>query len=142
MLDRGVQALQYALIEEVPAADEYVALRREAGLSPRTIAAAELGLPGTLFAVCVRLEGRLVGMGRVIGDGGCNFEVVDVAVQPDHQRRGLGYRIMESLMSYLRREAPRSAYVSLIADRGAPALYRKFGFELTAPASVGMAIQL
>jgi ribosomal protein S18 acetylase RimI-like enzyme len=81
-------------------------------------------------------------MGRIVGDGGCNFEIVDMAVHPDFQRQGLGKRIMESLMTYLRETAPKTAYVSLIADDGAPALYRQFGFEFTAPASVGMAITL
>jgi ribosomal protein S18 acetylase RimI-like enzyme len=81
-------------------------------------------------------------MGRVIGDGGCNFVIVDIAVHPDHQRQGLGGKIMESLMTYLRENAPSSAFVSLIADEGAPALYRRFGFEFTAPASVGMALKL
>ncbi len=81
-------------------------------------------------------------MGRVVGDGGCNFEIVDVAVHPDFQRQGIGTRIMESLMAYLRNNAPESSYVSLIADEGAPALYLRFGFEFTAPTSVGMALQL
>lgn len=130
------------LVEEIPSGDEYIALRAAAGLSSRTAEAAERGLPGTLFAVCVRAKQQLVGMGRVIGDGGCNYEIVDVAVHPDYQRQGLGYRIMESLMAYLHASAPKSAYVSLIADHGAPALYKKFGFEFTAPDSVGMAIRL
>jgi ribosomal protein S18 acetylase RimI-like enzyme len=124
---------------KIPDADEYCALRIAAGLRPRTPIAARLGLPGTLFAVCIRDEGVLVGMGRVIGDGGCNYEIVDVAVHPDHQRRGYGFRIMKSLMEYIHEHAPESAYVSLIADRGAPALYEKFGFEFTAPTSVAMA---
>ena len=78
-------------------------------------------------------------MGRIIGDGGCNYEIVDVAVHPDHQRQGLGYQIMEALMEYIYEYAPESAYVCLIADHGAPALYKKFGFEFTAPTSVAMA---
>ncbi len=130
------------LSEETPGVEEYRALRVAAGLSAKTRRAAERGLPGSLFAVCVRLEGTLVGMGRIIGDGGLNFEVVDVAVHPDHQRRGLGSRIMTSLMRWLRTHAPASAYVCLIADLGAPTLYEKFGFEFTAPASVGMAIRM
>lgn len=81
-------------------------------------------------------------MGRVIGDRGCNFEIVDIAVHPDFQREGLGSQIMESMMNYLRENAPPSAYVCLIADEGAPALYRRFGFEFTAPESVGMAVKL
>lgn len=124
---------------EIPGADEYCALRVAAGLSPRTLIAARLGLPGTLHAVCVRDGDTLIGMGRIVGDGGCNFEIVDVAVHPDYQRRGYGFRIMETLMHYLYEHAPESACVSLIADHGAPALYEKFGFEFTAPNSVAMA---
>ena len=129
-------------IEETPGADEYRALRVAAGLSPKTAVAATRGLPGTLFAVCLRREGDLIAMGRIIGDGGLNYEVVDIAVRPDHQRQGLGSTVMEALMNWLRSNAPPSAYVCLIADHGAPALYKKFGFEPTAPVSVGMAIRL
>jgi len=123
----------------VPGPDEYCALRVAAGLSSRTPIAARLGLEGSLYAVCVRDEGTLIGMGRVVGDGGCNFEIVDVAVHPDYQRQGFGYQIMEALMEYIHEYAPESAYVSLIADHGAPALYEKFGFEFMAPTSVAMA---
>lgn len=133
---------EYAITHEIPGCEEYIALRAAAGLSPKTVEAARRGLPGSLFAVSVRSGARLVGMARVVGDGGCNYEVVDVAVHPDHQRRGLGSSLMEAVMTWLRATAPPSAYVSLIADHGAPALYRKFGFEFTAPDSVGMAIRL
>ncbi len=132
----------YALSAQIPSATEYMALRIAAGLSPKTAEAAERGLPNSLFAVCIRSASKLVGMGRVIGDGGCNFEIVDIAVHPDFQRQGLGSKIMESLMTYLRDNAPPSAYVCLIADEGAPALYQRFGFEFTAPSSVGMALKL
>ncbi len=132
----------FELFEEIPADDEYRALRVAAGLSPKTAEAARRGLPNSLFAVCIRCRGELVGMGRVIGDGGCNYEVVDIAVHPDCQRRGLGSRIMGALMDWLRANAPASAYVSLIADHGAPALYSRFGFEPTAPVSIGMAVRM
>ncbi|MEL7312243.1 MAG: GNAT family N-acetyltransferase [Pseudomonadota bacterium] len=127
---------------EVPKPQEFVDLRVAAGLSPNTLAAAEIGLLGSWHAVCVRVDETLIGMGRIIGDGGCCFQVVDIAVHPDYQGRGLGYRIMEALMRYLRDNAPESAYVSLIADGDAHRLYSKFGFEFTAPASAGMALRL
>lgn len=132
----------YTLLAQIPPSCEYIALRLAAGLSPKTVEAADRGLPNSLFCVCVRKDNELIGMGRVIGDGGCNFEVVDIAVHPAFQRQGLGRQIMESLMTFLREHAPASAYVSLIADDGAPALYQQFGFEFTAPASVGMALRL
>ena len=78
----------------------------------------------------------------MVGDGGCNFEVVDIAVHPDHQQQGLGARLMKAIMGYIEEHAPASAYVSLIADNHSPALYTKFGFKPTAPVSIGMAFQV
>ena len=117
-------------------------MRELAGLSPKTSAAAASGLPNSLFGVCVRDGNKLIGMGRVIGDGGLNFDVVDVAVHPDYQRQGLGTRIMTALMEYIDAVAPDSAYVSLLADDDAPELYKKFGFKFTAPRTVGMAFKV
>ena len=132
--------LQY--FEDPPSTREYMDLRLESGLSGKTFEAAELGLAGTYLAVTVRDQERLVGMGRVIGDGGCFFQVVDIAVHPDYQRRGIGQGIMSRLVAAIRDRVPASAYVSLIADGDANRLYEKFGFEPTAPRSIGMAIKL
>ena len=135
-----MDTLKYS--NQVPGAHEFVELREVAGLSKNTLDAATKGLAGTCFSICVRDNERLVGMGRVIGDGGCFYQVVDMAVHPDYQRRGIGLEVMSRLMKQLRDNAPESAYVSLIADGGASKLYEKFGFEFTAPASVGMALRL
>jgi GNAT superfamily N-acetyltransferase len=81
-------------------------------------------------------------MGRIIGDGALFFQVVDVAVEPEHQGKGVGKHILGALIDELRRRVTAEAYVSLIADGEAHKLYRQFGFELTAPASVGMAMWL
>jgi len=130
------------LSKAVPGAGEYCRLRVDCGLSARSQEAADRGLPGTLFSVCLRNGEALAGMGRVIGDGGCNYEIVDIAIHPDFQRQGYGYQIMDSLMQWLQDNAPPSAYVSLLADDGAPALYAKFGFEFTGPRTVGMAVRM
>ena len=73
----------------IPDIDSYLRLRKNTGLSPRSRKAVELGLPNSLFAVTVYDGEKVVGMGRVIGDGGCNYEVVDVAVEPEYQGKGL-----------------------------------------------------
>ncbi|TJY40831.1 GNAT family N-acetyltransferase [Cohnella pontilimi] len=126
------------IVYEVPAPEEYVAIRDRAGMSGKEVAAAEIGLRHSLHCVALRKEGRLIGMGRVIGDGGCFFQVVDVVVDPDHQGRGLGKLIMSEINKYLNEHAPKSAYVSLIADVPADKLYQQFGFLYTAPKSLGM----
>jgi ribosomal protein S18 acetylase RimI-like enzyme len=61
-------------------------------------------LPNSLFAVQVLREGVPVGMGRVIGDGGTAFQIVDIAVLPGHPGKGLGKLIMREISDYLARE--------------------------------------
>ncbi len=133
---------EYTQVEEVPGVDEYREMRRVCGLSDKSLEAARRGLPASLFATTIRDGDALIAMGRVVGDGGCDFSVVDIAVHPDYQRRGLGQRIMAAIMAYLEQHAPESAYVALIADDHAPALYEKFGFRPTAPRSIGMAYRV
>ena len=119
----------------------YRHLRREAGLSPKTTEAAAIGLPNSLYAVQVFDGANVVGMGRVVGDGGLFFQVVDIAVLPAYQGQGLGKRIMAAITDWLRANVPESGYVSLLADGEAQRLYTQYGFVATAPASVGMCYQ-
>jgi ribosomal protein S18 acetylase RimI-like enzyme len=128
----------YHLEVAIPSSEDYRRLRVAAGLSPKTAEGAALGLPNTLFGVSIEREGKIVGMGRVIGDGGLFFQVTDIAVDPHHQGRGLGKAIVHEIVEHLKRTAPTGAYVSLIADGEAHRLYARFGFRPTAPASIGM----
>ncbi len=129
--------MSYEVRDELPTADEFIALRDAAGMSARSTEAVERGLPNTIFGVIVVDESdETVGMARIIGDGGSVYHLCDMAVHPDHQRQGLGSRMMERLMEYLVENAPEGAYVNLMAD--VEGFYEQFGFEYTAPASRGM----
>jgi len=71
------------LIESFPDASTYRRLRAETGLSPKSHEAAERGLANTLYGVSLVKAGEVIGMGRVIGDNGAVFAVVDIAVRRD-----------------------------------------------------------
>ncbi|MCI1031416.1 acetyltransferase (GNAT) family protein [Raoultella sp. BIGb0149] len=128
----------YAIVETVPPAEDFCRLRVISGLTPRPLEAAKRALPRSCHGVYVERSGLIVGMGRIVGDGALNFEIVDIAVDPAHQGKGLGRKIMEHLMAWLELHAPAGAYVSLVAD--VPELYKKFGFKLVRPESEGMAL--
>ena len=126
------------LVEQFPDVADYCRLRIATGLSPRTPEAAASGLPNTLYGVSLIRDGAVVGMGRIIGDGGCFYTVVDIAVLPEVQKQGLGKRIMVALDAWLRANAPESACVSLVADGDAKHLYARYGFVESAPFAVNM----
>lgn len=116
----------------------YRNLRVAAGLSPKTREAAEKGLKNSVYSILVKDSTKPIGMGRVIGDGGCHCQVVDICVLPEYQGRGIGKMIMEKVMEYIKTELPESCYISLIADGDAHHLYEQFGFKEVMPESRGM----
>jgi GNAT superfamily N-acetyltransferase len=134
----------YRLADGPPSVADYLLLRERAGLSPRREDQAEAALGGSWAAVHVLHEAddQTVGMGRLLGDGGWYFHVVDMAVLPEHQRRGLGDVILTVLLERIRREAPAGAYVNLVADPPGRQLYARHGFTPTAPDSISMARML
>jgi GNAT superfamily N-acetyltransferase len=133
---------EYIMIPRFPNVDDYCRLRIAAGLSPKTLEAATAGLAGTWFGVSMIHRDEVVGMARIVGDGGCFFQFVDLAIAPAHQGRGLGIRIMRALVDHVRQHAPASAYVTLFADGTVGRLHERFGFTPTAPGSTGMHLRL
>jgi hypothetical protein len=81
--------MTYEAREEVPTVPVYIDIRLRAGLSRKSVEAATVGLRNSLYSVVVYFGSTPVGIGRVIGDGGCFFEIVDIAVLPEHQKRAL-----------------------------------------------------
>jgi len=81
-------------------------------------------------------------MGRMIGDGGCFFQLVGMAVLPAHQGKGVGKMIMEELKEWMDENVPETGVVLLFADGPAKYLYKQYGFVETEGlprSSVGMA---
>lgn len=130
----------YRLVEGPPSITDYLALRIKAGLSPVTEAQAAAALPGAWcrYHIVHEPTGVSAAMGGVIGDGGWYFHVVDMAVLPEHQRKGLGNVILTTLMDRIRRDSPPGAYVNLFADPPGRPLYKKHGFVEAAPDEMGM----
>ncbi|MDT2599192.1 GNAT family N-acetyltransferase [Enterococcus hulanensis] len=130
----------YSIRIDIPEVDEYLALRKVCGLSDRGKDASKIGLSNSIYSVIIRrsADQELVGMGRLIGDGGTAYQIVDIAVHPSEQGKGLAKNIMQLLMTHIENEVDPQAYVNLIADCPADNLYKQFGFVETAPESLGM----
>lgn len=126
-----------------PSLDDYLELRRASGLTPKR---SDQGAPALAnswaWRRIVDATGRSIAMGRVIGDGGWYFLIADMATLPEYQRRGLGRRILEDLLAEIRAKAPEGAYVTLLADPPAQALYRSLGFTEPTTGSVTMHLLL
>ena len=128
------------LVDGPPSLMDYLHLRAASGLTPKSVEQGTAGIDGAWSAVHVvdAATGATVGMGRVIGDGGWYFHIIDMAVLPQYQRRGICAAILRWLISEIEERAPAGAYVTLMADEAGRALYRAHGFVETGPRTVGM----
>ena len=111
-----------------PTATEFLDLRSAVGwpIAPPPVVAK--ALEGSLYTVCLRRQGRLVGLGRIVGDGVLCFYVSDLLVHPDVQGLGLGDRLMGALVAYIEEHAADGASVALICTPGRAAFYERHGF--------------
>lgn len=92
---------------------------------------ARKALQNSLYTIAAVQGGQMVGMGRLTGDG-MYYMIVDIVVQPDYQKQGIGSQIVDRIIAYVDRETPvggRSG-IQLIAEKGKEAFYEKKGFKV------------
>jgi GNAT superfamily N-acetyltransferase len=119
---------EITIVEILPSAEDYRRLRQAVGWRLHDLDVIEQYLPRSLFGVCAVHNGRTIGMARVIGDGGLTFYVQDVVIEPEYQRKGVGSRLMDRVMDYIRAHANQNSVVGLMSAAGKEAFYEKYGF--------------
>ncbi|MDD5656323.1 MAG: GNAT family N-acetyltransferase [Elusimicrobia bacterium] len=83
---------------------------------------------GSHCFLTARRGGRLVGMGRAIGDGASDAYIQDVFVRPEWRGRGLGAQLVRRLARRL--AADGLGWIGLVAVPGAEAFYERCGFRI------------
>ncbi len=122
----------------LPSVEDFLSLRDSAKMGERSIEGAKKGLGNELYCAVLYLKetDELIGMGRVVGDGGTVFHICDMVVKAEWQKKGGGTMIMDALMGFIEKLNIADAYVNLIAD--VDGFYEKWGFKPTRPSSKGM----
>lgn len=129
------------IFHEVPTVKEYQELCEGAGLASPSEEFAAAALSNSLFGVTLRRENsEIIGMGRVIGDGACFFQIVDVLIKPAFKEKDAGDLLMPEILEYLRRNAPLEAQILTVSDVSSLKLYQKHGFNLIYPDFYGMTL--
>lgn len=116
------------IVERLPEVHEYQALRQTLKLDEVPDEAVARGLKNSLYAVCVVHEGELVGLGRVIGDGGLYFYIQDLMVAPEFRDMGIQQCVMDKIMDFLKETAPENAFFCTKADGTVADFCKQYGF--------------
>ncbi len=121
---------------------EFTELRNAVGWPLTNERTTESALKNSLYSAVAIKNDRVIGFGRVIGDGGLYFYIQDIMVHPEHQGRGVGKALMDDLLHYIETHAGPGAFVGLMAARGSAAYYGQFGFRMREADAPGMYLQI
>ena len=85
-------------------------------------------LENDLYSICVSDNDKIIGMGRIVGDGAIYFYIQDVIVLPEYQGKGVGKLIMNHIEAFLNKNASNNSFIGLMAADGVTEFYQKFGY--------------
>ncbi|NVK55324.1 MAG: GNAT family N-acetyltransferase [Alteromonadaceae bacterium] len=123
-----MSAYNIVLKEQAPTVLEFASIRTSVGWLNPELPALQASMNASLYWVSAYLDGQIVGTGRVIGDGAMYYYVQDVIVHCNHQKRGLGSQIMQSINQYLTLNCQAGSTIGLFAAQGKENFYENFGF--------------
>jgi GNAT superfamily N-acetyltransferase len=123
-----VKNRKLTILEERPTASDYQMLRTELGWSVYSKRHISCALQNSLYCICIYEANRIIGMGRIVGDTCLCFYIQDIMVAPHVQGQGIGKIIMSHIMTYLRNNAKKGAYVGLMSKKSKVTFYQKYGF--------------
>lgn len=111
--------------------DDFNRLRKAVGWSEIEPGQAQRSIDGTEYIVAAVFRGEAIGMARVITDGGYVSLISDVIVLPQHQRKGIGMKMMGIVIDHILRGVGEGekAFINLMAAKDKQGFYKRFGFD-------------
>ena len=99
----------------------------------------EKALANTMYSVSVYDDDKIIGYGRIIGDGICFLYIHDVMVIPKYQNKKVGSQIMNKLLEKVNQIKIENPYVRVYlgASKGKEKFYERFGFITREDANLG-----
>ena len=118
-------------------AEDFIRLKTATGFMDRPLLQVEEALKNGLFNVSAICDGKVVGMGRLVGDGAMYWYLQEIIVLPEYQGKGIGKSIVNRLIEYIQSSAipGTKIEIGLTAAKGKEPFYEKFGFTVS---STGM----
>ena len=99
----------------------------------------KIALDNTFYSVSIYDDDKIVGYGRLIGDGICFMYIHDIMVLPEYQNQKIGTLIMNNLLqkiNELEKENPE-LLTYLGASKGKEEFYERFGFKKRTDVGLG-----
>lgn len=118
--------ITYTKIPPSPAI--FAQFREKCGWGTVSDDSAKIAILNSLVFITAYRGDKLVGFGRVIGDGALNYYIQDLIVEENARGLGIGRAIMKELLAEIIGRACGGATIGLMAAVGKEAFYEQLGF--------------
>ena len=127
------------LIENITC-DEFLEVIESVGFKTYSNNQVEKALKNTMYMVKVIVDGKLAGIGRVVGDYSIVCCLSDICVKPEYQGKGIGLKIVEYLKNKIEEgvKEGEKMQIELTPTAGNEAFYKKAGFKYKPDVITGM----
>ncbi|MBE5944619.1 MAG: GNAT family N-acetyltransferase [Lachnospiraceae bacterium] len=129
-----------SLVEQDITIEEYAFLRQQVGWKKLSHSQMEQAIANSLFVVkAVDHDNRVIGMGRIVGDGAVICYIQDLIVIPEAQTKGVGSKIIDRLIEYVDsiREEGTAMMLCLMCAKGREPFYEKHNFVARPTSDLG-----
>lgn len=120
--------------------DEFIEMVKSVGWKEYTKEQVEKALRNTMYMVKATVDGKLAGMGRVVGDYSIVCMLSDICVKPEFQGIGVGLKITTELKRLIENgvKAGEKMQIELTPTAGNEGFYEKAGFKYKPEKITGM----
>lgn len=120
--------------------DEFIEMVKSVGWKEYTKEQVEKALKNTMYMVKATVDGKLAGMGRVVGDYSIVCMLSDICVKPEFQKIGVGLKITTELKRLIENgvKAGEKMQIELTPTAGNEGFYEKAGFKYKPEKITGM----
>ena len=126
---------------------EYLSLRESVGWKKLTERQAELALENCIYCISAYDDTldqpggsrKLIGMGRIVGDGAVICYIQDLIVLPEYHGRGVGSMLIKQLKRYVESLSAdgEEMMLALMCAKGREGFYEKMGFTARPTENLG-----
>ena len=112
--------------------EEYMELRKIVGWVEFPIEQAKACIDNAYMVRSVRDDDKIIGVARLLWDGGYIAFLSDVIVKPAYQGQGIGRKLVEACIQKLKDDMKPGYKVKMTLNsaKGKEAFYEKFGFHV------------
>lgn len=121
--------MEYKVVNDLPCVNQFMKLRESVGWVNPSADIVEMSLANSVFITSVFSGSKLIGVGRIVGDGAMYFYLQDVVISPDYQGKGIGTLVMHELEKFISNKAQQGSTIALLAAYGKESFYEQFGYS-------------